>query len=290
VEVCRQIVTSDKSIDEIADLILGAYKLEITSAIDDARMPEAFSSDIVLDYEKCIIITYCITGTGSARLIRERLMENATIAKTAEVIPMGINDDISATAKRYGNRLKLIIGLLNPRIAGVPYIGVDVFLEPDGPLRVNYILNGLNILGYKDLVHVENLDPKERIDFINRNIHSFAPSLPAEKVIEQAAYITERIAALYHVSLPAEMYLRIYIHSVSMLERLISPDGVSAPSDMTKIIHDNYAFFQNLKNIFREFEGFCGINVSEKEVFYYLLALPNPESFENDDEIKTEGN
>jgi transcriptional regulator with AAA-type ATPase domain/transcriptional regulatory protein LevR len=281
VETCRQILSSGKTVDEIAGFMLVSYRRKINAAIDGAGKPDAAGGDFFPESKTCII-TYCITGTGSASIIRDRLLKNTAISKAAEIISLGIADDISAEAKRLGPGLKLIIGLLDPRIDGVPYMGMDDFLQDNGVLKVNYLLNGLNILQYQELSRFETMSLQERVNIVNRNIREFAPSLDEEAVISRSAYITNRIADLYPEPIPADMYLRIYIHSASMLEQLSSSrKNPTVTEDMAKIIHDNYGFFRTLSDIFRDFESICGVHITEEETYYYLLALPNPETYAN---------
>jgi transcriptional regulator with AAA-type ATPase domain/transcriptional regulatory protein LevR len=285
VETCRQILNSDKTAGEIADFMLLSYRREINAAIDGAGKPDVVSGDFFPEGKPCII-THCITGMGSAAIIRDRLLKNATISRAAEIVSLGIAGDISAEAKRLGPRLKLTIGLLDPHIDGAPYMSIDDFLQGDGVLKVNYLLNGLNILQYQELSRFENMSLQERVNIVNRNIQEFAPSLDGDMAIRQSAHIANRIADLYPEPLPADMYLRIYIHSASMLERFSSSrKELAATEDMAKIIHDNYGFFNALDDIFRDFESLYGVHITKEEIYYYLLALPNPESYAGAQEI-----
>jgi transcriptional regulator with AAA-type ATPase domain/transcriptional regulatory protein LevR len=277
VEVYKNILTTKKIADEIYNDASDRYQREINHIINKNDEDDDVVMGFSMQDERNIIITYCITGLGSARLIRESLLQNPMISMTTDILTLGILDDISGAACRFGSRLKLIIGLINPHIEGVPFIPIENLPRGDMPKQVQYLLHGWNILDREGIPKLDEMSTEERLQLIRENIRYFAPSIVPSLVCDQADFITKLIAALYKMPLAPDVYVRIYIHTAAMLERITQPETIP-PSDVVKDgIGKNKKFYAELRKIFRQFESKYNLTITDTEVYFYLIALPDPE-------------
>jgi transcriptional regulatory protein LevR len=62
-----------------------------------------------------------------------------------------------------------------------------------------------------------------------------------------------------------------------MLERLTLPETISPPEAIKEGIGKNQKFYAELRKIFRQFESKYNLTITDMEVYFYLIALPDPE-------------
>jgi transcriptional regulator with AAA-type ATPase domain/transcriptional regulatory protein LevR len=276
VEVYKNILTTPHSVDEIYSETIDRYQKEIAHIFNKTDEDDDVIIGFPMQNKRNVIIAYCITGLGSARQIRALLLRNPMIAMTTDIVTYGILDDINEAAQRFGNRLKLIIGLINPHIEGVPFISIENLPRGDITKHVQYLINGWNISGRETFPDLDEMPTQERLNLIRENIHYFAPSLCAAVVQEQVDFITSRITALYKTSFSPDLYVRIYIHTAAMLERLIVPETIPTSEAAIDGISKNRKFSFELRKIFRQFENKYNIAITDTEIYFYLIALPDP--------------
>jgi len=281
-ECGRMILTTDNGIDEIAESILADYK-DYFSGMPAAAPNAASAAAAAAERESTaapadmrdVIITYCITGTGSARSAREILLHNLSISSTTDVLPLGIMDDIFSIASRLGKRLKLIIGILNPNIPGIPFVSIEQILYSD---NCNELLRckGINIPTDMDLEaqEISQMPLEARLNHCREHLDYFAPSLDANTVDQAAQQIIQKISAMYRSPLQPDFVVRIYIHCATMFERVNTTEPVPMPLDGYAAVEHNIEMF----TLLRESLSACGKNmrlsISDAEVYYLMMTLP----------------
>jgi len=284
IDVCKAILSSKQDIEEIVLNVIFKFRNNMQSVL----LAQEFSPDTNYNTyeedskERNVIFTYCVTGTGSARMARELLLKEHGFSLMADIIPLGMTDDIHNKAQKLGGRLKLVIGHFDPGIDGIPFIGMESLLTQEGLNRIKILLDEWNVnqISMKSDVHPSELSLDERLQHINRYASQFAPSLPTDSITQQATHILNSIHALYIDPLLPEMSVRIYIHSLAMFERLLTVESVPLSIVNAETAKSHGRFFNTLKSILNDACSHFDETVSDTEVYYLMATLPNPETME----------
>ncbi|MCC8139031.1 MAG: sigma 54-interacting transcriptional regulator [Lachnospiraceae bacterium] len=272
-DICKAILTTDDDMDTIFRKSVASYKSYILASFE--RASENYTPSATPDAGRSVIITSCITGTGSARRIREWLLQFPNIYMNAEIIPVGmLHEDIQELAQRLGDRLKLVIGFMNPKIKGVPFISVEKVTSQEGINRISLILKGWESTDFNTDWSQEELPLHIRFNQIAQKISYFAPSLEPNAVAQQTDNIIRQVRRLCTKELPDDLQVRMYIHLVTMFERLHSQEPMPMPEDETGIIARNPEFFEQLKAILQTACDNLHLHLQPSEAYYFLLALP----------------
>lgn len=276
IECARMILTTDDSIEDIVQKLAFecqeyfGVSLPLANGAAERNAHLASTTAEMRD----VIITYCVTGTGIARTAREILLKHFSLSSTADVLPLGIMDDIVSIGKRLGNRLKLIIGVMNPNIPGVPFTSIEQLLYSDSPdrlLRTNGII--FPTKPDLDMVEIENMPLNARSDHCKKHLNYFAPSMDAERVDHATRYIIAKLGELYHTKLPPDLAVRSYIHCTTMFERIATTEPVPMPLDGYAAIEHHADIFNALKEILSTAGKELQLSVVDAEVYYLMVTL-----------------
>ncbi len=275
-ECARMVLMDNNGIDEIAAKLVSEYHDYLGSSMNEVHTTiRPTASDGSADDMRDVIITYCITGVGSARIVREMLLRDLSVASTIDVLPLGIKDDIFSISHKLGKRLKLIIGIMNPDIPGVPYVSIEQFFYSNGPsdlLRSKGIILPAN--GDIQVADLSGMPLDVQLNHIREHLYYFAPSLDVKKVEKSARYIIEKIIQLYQVPLPSDLIVRIYIHCATMFERITTAAPIPMPLDGYAAIEHNHNMFQKLKDMLHTSAEELDLTVTDAEVYYLMITLP----------------
>lgn len=277
---CGRIMIVEEKLDSTVAEILAECKEYFGISFDDCI---TISTKKSLEEATCeqngdmrnVIITYCITGIGSARAARELLLKKLSVAAIADIIPLGIMDDIVSISRKLGKRLKLIIGIVNPKIPGVPFVNMEqifFYTDIDSFLRAK----GINVPSESELDanSIEALPVAARLEHCYNHLEYFSPSLKKEEVDATSKTIIENIEKLYSTPMSPDLVVRVYIHCCTMLERMYTAEPVPMPLDADMTIDDNLTWFTKLKKIMSEACSEMGVSIVEAEVYYFMMTLP----------------
>ncbi len=275
-ECARMVLMDNNGIDEIATKLVSEYHDYLGSSMSEVHTTiRPTASDGGADDMRDVIITYCITGVGSARIVREMLLRDLSVASAIDILPLGIKDDIFSISHKLGKRLKLIIGIMNPDIPGVPYVSIEQFFYSNGPsdlLRSKGIILPAN--GDIQVADLSGMPLDVQLNHIREHLYYFAPSLDVKKVEKSARYIIEKIIQLYQVPLPSDLIVRIYIHCATMFERITTAAPIPMPLDGYAAIEHNHNMFQKLKDMLHTSAEELDLTVTDAEVYYLMITLP----------------
>lgn len=273
-ELCKSIITTEEDLDTIFFSCLESYRNYMHSLFhraDNTIVPRANDSG------RNVILTCCITGTGSARRIREWLLQFPAVYINTEIIPIGLHEDVHALAERLGSRLKIIIGFTDPEISGVPFISMEKVTSQEGINRIIMILKGWDSPELDAHWSQEDLPLHIRFQQIAQRLTYFAPSIDPTQAAQQADYIVRSLRRICPRELPPDLQVRIYIHVVTMFERLNSREPMPMPEDEAGIIRQNQAFFAQITALLETACSNLNLELQPSEAYYFLLALPTDE-------------
>ncbi len=274
-ECARMILMTGMDINEIAAMLTDEYRNHLDAAMNEPHTTICPAIDEEPDDTRDVIITYCITGVGSARIVREMLLRDLAVASSIDILPLGIKDDIFPIAHKLGRRLKLVIGIMNPDISGVPYVSIEQFLYANGSrdlLRSKGII--LPLSGEIEAEDLSTMPLDVQLNHIREHLFYFAPSLDVKKVDKGARYIVERVVQLYKIPLPPDLIVRIYIHCATMFERISTADPIPMPLDGYAAIEHSGTLFQQLKAILDTGAETLDLYLTDAEVYYLMITLP----------------
>ena len=274
-ELCKSIITTDNDLDAVFFNCLNNYHDYVMSIFSQANLTEGSASPAAENESgRNVILVSCITGTGSARKIREWLLQFPAIYTNAEIIPIGFRENIRELADRLGSRLKIIIGITDPEIQGVPFISMEHVTSKGGINRISLILKGWNSSDMEARWSQEELPLHIRFHQIAQRLSYFAPSIDPVEAAKQADYIVREVRALCPKELPDDLQVRIYIHVVSMFERLKTQEPMPMPEDETGMLSTYPEFFREISGILNIACKRLQLEPQPSEAYYLLLALP----------------
>lgn len=274
-ELCKAIITTDDDLDTIFFSCMENFQhytlslFQRTNASGDTQSGPYTGRNVIL--------ACCITGTGAARRIREWLLQFPAIYMYTEIIPIGLRENVHELAERLGSRLKLIIGFTDPKISGVPFISMEKVTSQSGINRITMILKGWHSAELDAHWSQEDLPLHIRFEQIAQRLNYFAPSIDPKQAAEQADLIVRSIRNICSRELPPDLQVRIYIHAVTMFERLKTQEPMPLPEDEAGMIRQNPEFFQKITAILETACGNIGLELHPSEAYSFLLALPTDE-------------
>ena len=289
---CGQLIYTNHPIDSIVSEILTACK-EYFGISFEGCIP--VSTNKYAEGEKYnqnedmrnVIITYCITGIGSARAVRELLLKKISIVTTTDIIPLGIMDDIVSISKDFGKRLKLIIGIVNPRIPGVPFVNMEQifsYTNIEGFLRSKGIdIPAESGLDANPADSIEMLSATARLKYCYNCLEYFSPSLEKESVDTTVRRMIQDIEKMYRLPMSPDFLVRVYIHCCTMFERMHTAKPIPMPLDADVTIKRNSEWFEKLKEIMMRACKAMNMDPIEAEVYYLMMALPTDDLIYNED-------
>ncbi|MFB2022229.1 sigma 54-interacting transcriptional regulator [Pseudoflavonifractor sp. P01025] len=279
-EAGKLVLISDADLDDVANITTDNYK-DYTDFIcgtmlkldeDSAKQP---MEEDLCQGDRDVVLTVCHSGIGAAARAREILLEHLPLAKTMDVIPVGVMEEVAAVAKQLGPRLRLIIGSVNPGLENVPFLEMSKVLTNQGLSEIDLTLRGWNDRQVPPELSNRELSRKEVIALINSRIQNFAPSLDADQLIAQCGYILREIEnRICQTQLSVTALTRVYLHIICMFDRLATGE-VLPLSEATELVKTNRREdFNLLYSVTTSAAYRLKIRMLESEVCYLLIVLP----------------
>ncbi len=220
-EAGKVVLTSDAGLDDAVYTIVSAseayvnslwsYILQPQPAVSRAGTPGEHLTPV--EYRKAgtrgAVITICPSGAGTARKIREILLEKLSIARLMDIFPVGALDDVSALAGKLGKRLRLVVGSIDPGLSGIPYIAIDKVLSSQGLKEIDVLLKGWDTGQPPPEIPGIGDSREEALSLIYEQMHRFTPSLEADEVMEQCRFVLGQIETrIYGKKMPVDVVVR----------------------------------------------------------------------------------
>lgn len=279
-EAGKLVLISDADLDDAASITADNYKdytdfiCKTMLKLDENPHKQSAGEDMGRG-DRDVVLTVCHSGIGAAARAREILLEHLPLAKTMDVIPVGVMEEVADVAKQLGSRLRLIIGSVNPGVENVPFLEMSKVLTNQGLSEIDLILRGWNSRHMPSEVSNGEPSRKEVIMMINSRIQNFAPSLDADQLIAQCGYILREIEGkICQTQLPVTALTRVYLHMICMFDRLATGDALPL-SEATELVKTNRREeFNLLYSVTTSAAYRLKIRMLESEVCYLLSILP----------------
>jgi transcriptional regulatory protein LevR len=207
----------------------GADLNDVRKAVRAVYQPEG-SEDLTQHHDgKRLIITTCLTGAGTARKLAAFL---------TEALPVGLRESVSVEAVdlEHGSVLPGLLvegwrgtvvaaaGTIDPRLPGVPFIGMEQILFGDGLQALEAMAQGQQ----HEAPAGEQVSRQEAAALAAHFAATNIESLDGRRAAEAAVAALHRLEAEMPQPLTAGQTARWIIHFAFALERLVT-DGTACP-------------------------------------------------------------
>lgn len=284
-EAGKVVLTSDADLDDAVESIVLASQTYVRALWSPILQREPSNSAISTELSwpnghrkvgtRGAVIAICPSGVGTAGKIKDILIENLPIARVMDIIQVSAFDDVNAIAARLGKRLHLVIGSIDPGLSGVPYVSLDKVLSKQGLNEIDVLLRGWHEGQSLSGLPGDGDSREEALALIGGQMNRFAPSLDSHEVMKQCRFIVEEIETrIYHRQLPVDLIVGILLHAACMFERLAAGKSLPMPEQAECTERQRKDMFHLLRPILIEATSVVGLSMSEPEVFYFLLTLP----------------
>jgi transcriptional regulatory protein LevR/transcriptional regulator with AAA-type ATPase domain len=229
-----------------------------------------FNQDDIKEWEgnKSTIVVTCVSGMGAALKIGEIVKEIAGINETHDVRILHLDmsgKDCSGSVLSQSEIEDVIavVGTVDLKLNGVPFISVDELVLGDGICKIEEIVQG----------QFTPKSPQSPVDqrIIVSVLREMLAFLDAEKVCTHISEILESCTNQLGLPLTNELAVRFVLHVACMIERLIR--GEILPYKDMNNLADKMDIFEVVKKQLHTLRDLFNITIPDTEVAYVTEIL-----------------
>lgn len=209
------------------------------------------------DSRNKIIVTLCMSGSGSAVQMKQYLEKNLDL-EDIEVIAMAVNDRTalmeSLNLYRKNRELLCIVGTYNPHIHGIPYISVaQLFDTPADKLEM--------LLALENSSEIPDFDYKELYDYLEEQLEYVSIHKVRKQIHKAIRMMKKKIR-----NVDAGEEVGLFMHIACALDRIAS--GGKLPVNVRKdnLISRHKKMYNDLQDILKPLEQETGIHFEDDEI------------------------
>ncbi|MDR3289511.1 MAG: sigma 54-interacting transcriptional regulator [Peptococcaceae bacterium] len=273
---CKTTLTYDRPLDEIFQQVIESHceSLLYFFDIQKVNLPALLEKSRKTFLTK-IILTVCVTGIGSAKRIKEILEQKLSYVPHLTIIAMSTLDDVFGKAAAYGDSLKLIVGTINLGIPNIPFLLSDKIFTANGMYYISTILNDWNYSFYQ--VNPDSADsadiPQESV--LRDAFRYIAPNVEANGGVSGIFHLINILEQkVYTEPLSDELKMLIFMHTASMLERIVNGNALEMDDEAENLISGKKNWFSLLENIIGAVFNPYGYEIPREEIYYFMHSLP----------------
>ena len=155
----------------------------------------------------------------------------------------------------------------------------------EGINRIVLILKGWAVNDLPDNYNKDSVPLHQRFKQISERINYFAPSIDSTKAAKMANYVVTSVENISAENIPDDLKVRMYIHVVTMFERLKSEGPLAIPDDADQTIQKCPKFYHLLKGIMENACRSVDVKLQDSEIYYFMLSLPESIRLESEGNI-----
>lgn len=161
-----------------------------------------------------------------------------------------------------------VVGTVDLKLPGVPFISVDRFVMGDGISRLNEIIQGGSGVLEEEPAQEPAMDEKLLAGTLEQLLYFLNP----KKMAAQAMEALREAAKDLHVEVDKELAVRFVIHLCCMLERLIQEE-VLPHHDTEKLKKENKEVFNAVENSLEAITACLHLTIPDSETAYLVEML-----------------
>lgn len=254
-EVAKNVLFTELNMEQICD------KLSQEELLKNIVV----KSDSAFENKERIIITSCITGTGTSDKIKKLIQDtfNNILPKDIKIITKDYHSiDTAEKLEKEINRNQIVIGIVgtfNINIPNIPFISLEELFSEDGIEKLMEIIDlDKNIEDLNYLKAIEDISKKFIKSITLQSIIDYLTILNPEKIISEIEEALEQICDTLGLTISKQKRLRFLIHSCCMVERLMTsksefeyqiPEEYRAKTTEVSVIKESFNAIQKIYNI-----------------------------------------
>ncbi len=221
-----------------------------------------------------IVLTTCLTGQGTARKLAAFLAEAlpGDLRERVAVQPLDLetgSDLPGFLVEGWRGRVVAATGTLDPKLPGVPFIGMEQILFGDGLRRLVSLLGDTQEVGppVREVSHDDAVRLARR--FVEQNLDLPAGAQIAEHAVEALGRLE------YHLRSPLrpEQVVRWLIHLAFLGERLVADGPVSTCQELEYLKVQHGDLLSQMRLAVRPLEEVFHVTIPEAELGLLVLAV-----------------
>lgn len=247
----------------------GKDLLEISKDINQTRNNCTFIN--AKSKQLNVIVSTCMTGVGTAEQIQKLLVKSfegiidvKVITCEFDTLAKGLTDFEKENYNVLG-----IIGVDDPQVAGIPYLGLEDIISGNKMLELKKMLSPVS--------SIDDVQAAEQQLIKNFSLSRVMDSLTIispEKVMPVLEKFLKSIGTGLDKPLSNKKQIALYVHLGSMIERLVRGEGITKYKGNNNLISHDKIFsvlFENISVI----EDTFMIKVSDPEMAYIREIIVN---------------
>lgn len=269
IDAGRKAMMPGSTIDDVSSSIIKHEDFLLKSLTDRGREPIA---------EGGIIITVCLSGQGTAYALKDAIEKMLSVYNIRNIKVVPVSFVSKSQGKAYieklasENHVIAIAGNINPKIARIPFVGIEEIILKKGFNRI------LSLIGIENNIYgrisLEELNEEVTWDTAMEAIESHLQFLSIHKIKEYIFSLLKGIETSFGLSLKIGTKVKLFVHISYMIERLkfgsgsLPPclldedDGDYAQKNISKI----FGLLSGMKEVFK-----VDIPFEEAEYLYEIL-------------------
>lgn len=217
-----------------------------------------------VEKKKKAILTCCYTGMGSAIQIQDILQKSLKHEDPSFVI---MSYDYH---KLYQNKQKelpfqmydvlAIVGTVDPKVEGIPYIGLDHLIGGED------IDSFINILRCNFNIDEEQLKKDLVFNFSIKKIIEKLTILDVNKVLNFVQDAVDKMEEKLGLKISNNKRFLLYLHASCMVERILRKEDVDMQEDIKEFVQREKRKIEIIRYAFSEIEKEYTIKISDLEI------------------------
>jgi Transcriptional regulators containing an AAA-type ATPase domain and a DNA-binding domain len=251
------------------------------------RNLQKYQSRKAKDETSATIITVCLSGQGTAYALKNTIEKMLLVKNVSGVKVIPVSFVSKTQGKAYIERLVqesrviAIAGNINPKVAGVPFIGIDEIILKKGLDKI------LDLIGIGDRmdneISLDNLNEEITWDTTMEAVENYLQFFSINKIKSYVFDFIKKVESLFNINLKLNTRVKLFVHITYMLERLKFRDSKLPAEDSTMLSEMDLS---NLRKIYAEFStlnDMFKIDIPFEEADYIYQILKDEGLFSHDE-------
>lgn len=274
-EAGRRVLTADEPLLAAVDHIYAAYN-EYTMTLQQRKQNE---KDFSFKNKTAAVLIICATGQGVAVKVKEILDENIPKTKQMHMISLGARDDVQKVIKDTTDEVILVMGSIDPKIPGIPFLHISELFSTEGIEKISQIIEKPYIGEISGGSNYKVRETQATYDLLAGQLGKFLKSLQPARVGDICKSLVEKIAMYFFpAGIEQDAVIRIYLHAACMFDRVNVNEALLEPEWGESLQKERRQAFAFLKKTVRAASLQLNLEVPDGEIYYFLSSLPEVEA------------
>ena len=266
---CIEMVSTPMVIEAVRKSLLPQITLQ--KLIDDLEGISPYMGRLVksgLEKEMLVvsrktIITTCISGKGAAIKLAQLIKKSLSVIDEYNIIikPMNKNE-FEKVNKDVIENILAVVGTVDLRLSGVPYIPIDDVVIGDGLIKIEKLITGEIYIKNNTHKHVES---NEILKILSEGL-TFLNPLKAYEAINNSFKKLEKLIIIQNHD---RIKIGYIVHCCYMIERCLIKESFPY-NNIDNLINSNISLYNLLRKVLEPVEELFGTEIPNTELGYLI--------------------